>query len=220
MLSPEGLHGLYAGRTGVVIGNGPSLKDVPLDFLRSYSTFGSNRIYLMFHPTFYVCVNPLVWEQNKQDISTLGGSMVKFLPKAWGDKSSYPLATISTPMFSFNPMSWVYEGYTVTFVSLQLAFYLGFETILLVGIDHRYTFEGAPNERHMLQGEDPNHFSPDYFRGQFWNNPDLERSEKAYQMARIAYEDNGRRIINLTPNSALEVFEKGELVEWLQELPQ
>jgi len=43
-----------------------------------------------------------------------------------------------------------------------------------------------------------------------WHAPDLQRSAEAYQMAREVFEKDGRRVINLTPNSALDVFEKGE----------
>jgi hypothetical protein len=37
--------------------------------------------------------------------------------------------------------------------------------------------------------------------------------EQAYKLARAAYEADGRRIINLTPDSALDVFEKASLDE-------
>jgi hypothetical protein len=109
----------------------------------------------------------------------------------------------------------VYEGHTVTFVSMQLAFFMGFRTVLLVGVDHRYIYEGPPNERHVMKGDDPNHFSPDYFKGMEWHNPDLERSEAAYRMAREAFEKNGGRILNLTEGSALEVFDRCDLSEWI-----
>jgi hypothetical protein len=84
-----------------------------------------------------------------------------------------------------------------------------------VGVDHRYTFEGEPNEENILVGDDPNHFDPDYFRDQSWHNPDLEKSEEAYVMALDAYSAMGRYIINLTPNTALDVFEKGGLDAWM-----
>ena len=103
----------------------------------------------------------------------------------------------------------------MTFVCLQLAWLIGFQTILLVGVDHRYRNNGAPNEQKLWDGEDVNHFHPDYFKGQQWNCADLERSEYSYRLARATFAETGRRCVNLTKGTALEVFEKDELANWL-----
>lgn len=193
----------------VVIGNGPSLRDFPLDELEKYPTFGSNRIYLKYVPTYYACVNPLVLENFRSEILAIPA--VKFLRIDERIEGVYNLVSMSTPLFSYNPSSYVFEGYTVTFVLLQLAFFMGFEKVKLVGVDHRFIFQGMPNEARLQVEDDPNHFSPDYFKGVLWNNPDLERSALAYKMARTAFEDVGRTIVNCTPGSALDVF---EFEEW------
>lgn len=202
---------LHYGETCLVIGNGPSLQHVSNDFLDAFPSFGSNRIYLKFVPTYYVAVNPLVLAQNWREIQELECE-AKFVHEGLdlGD-GCYRLHSMQAPMFSYDPPRYVYEGHTVTFVALQLAFFMGFQTVYLIGVDHRYHYDGQPNERRHLQGDDPNHFDPAYFRDMEWHNPDLERSEQAYLMAREAFERNGRRIINLTEDSALEVFEKGTL---------
>jgi hypothetical protein len=205
------LKGKYAGDVCTVIGNGPSLRGVTNDFLSKYVNFGSNRIYLRFVPDFYVCVNPLVIEQNRDDITAL--DTVKFI--RGGECGGFPLKSVGKQSFSFEPDKWIYEGYTVTYVSLQLAFWMGFTTVLLVGVDHRYKFEGKPNERKLMKGKDPNHFDPKYFKGQEWNNPDLMRSAQAYRLANTAYGMHGRKIINLTEGSDLDVFTRGDIREWM-----
>ncbi len=209
------LEAVHAGRIGLIIGNGPSLKDVPLEFLQKYISFGTNRIYLMqdFEPIYYVSVNPLVIIQSINQIKKL--KSIKFVPVAYADSlNALPLTSIYRPIFSLNPQKYIYEGYTVTYVCMQIAHWMGFDTILLVGVDHRYTFTGAPNQEMIMDGDDPNHFHPDYFKGARWNNPDLKRSEQAYRMARQAYESSGKRIINLTENSALTIFEKDNIKNW------
>lgn len=198
----------HKGETCIIVGNGPSLRYVPLHFLNQYPTFGSNRIYLHFLPKYYVCVNPLVLEQNRAEINPL--PCVKFVRSGMG-VDGFPLYSTRGRAFSMEPDLWIYEGYTVTFVSLQLAYWMGFTTVLLVGVDHRYKYQGKPNECHQLTGDDPNHFDPAYFRGQLWNNPDLEKSESAYRLAKETYERDGRRIINLTEGTALDVFPLGDL---------
>lgn len=202
----------YIGGVCVVIGNGPSLRSVPDDFLRQYHTFGSNRVYLRFVPDFYVVVNPLVIEQNRQDIEALDAT--KFVREGMG-LTGYQLRKGLKAPFSREPDKWVNEGYTVTHVSLQLAYWMGFATVLLVGVDHRYTFAGDPNETLTMSGDDPNHFDPAYFRGQRWQAPDLMKSETYYRHAEIAYREAGRKIINLGPDSDLTVFEKGRIEEWI-----
>ena len=213
------IENLHKGETGIVIGNGPSLRDVPLDFLTACPSFGTNRIYLLdgFTPTYYVAVNPLVLEQSKTEINRID-CKAKFIKspfaKSWFGPA-YPLKSSSIPGFSREPHEWIYEGHTVTYVCLQIAFYMGFETIILVGVDHRYEFEGQPNQEVTSQGPDANHFHPDYFgEGVRWHNPDLYRAEMSYSMANTVFEKAGCRIVNLTPESDLDVFEKGDISEW------
>jgi len=209
--------GKHAGQIGLIIGNGPSLKNVPLPFLQKYPSFGTNRIYLMegFEPTYYVSVNPLVIEQSIEQIKELKSH--KFIPNKYCSHfdNVAPLESIYRPCFSMNPAAYIYEGYTVTYVCMQIAYYMGFDNILLVGVDHRFSFDGNPNQEVISKGEDQNHFHPDYFgEGVRWNNPDLERSEEAYRMAKEVFERDGKRIINLTENTALNVFKKGKIDEW------
>lgn len=206
------------GDVCIVAGNGPSLKQTPLAEVK-VDTFGTNRCYLPggFTPTFYASVNPLVIEQSIDGINALEAS-AKFIAEAFVQRvhGAYPIHSHSLPRFSLEPWRGMYEGYTVTFVCLQLAYFLGYRTVLLVGVDHRYTFDGQPNQQVVSPGPDPNHFNADYFGTGFaWNNPDLARSEESYRMALSVFEADGRRIVNCTPDSALEVFERGRLEEWL-----
>lgn len=213
------LHNKHRNETGLVIGNGPSLTDIPLSFLHKYPSFGTNKIFLLdgFKPDYYVAVNPLVIEQAGNTVKDINYD-AKFISEFYTRhlvKDALPLYSSAIPAFSRNPEQWVYEGHTVTFVCLQLAYWMGLKTVLLVGVDHSYEFEGRPNEEKLAFGKDVNHFHPDYFsNGQKWHNPDLRQSERAYRMAKTVYESEGRKIMNLTPFTALEVFEKGDIVEW------
>lgn len=213
------LQNKHQGETGLVIGNGPSLNEIPQDFLWEYPSFGTNKIYLMdgFQPTYYVAVNPLVIEQAGNTVRDIDYD-AKFITAFYTEHlvtDALPLYSSVFPSFSRTPDQWIYEGFTVTYVCLQLAFYMGFDTVLLVGCDHKYEFEGFPNAVGIAWGEDSNHFHPDYFSGgQKWHNPDLVNSEKAYRMAKNVFDNAGRRIVNLTPGTALEVFEKGDWHEW------
>ena len=202
---------IHLNETCLIIGNGPSLKTIPNEFLSKYPNFGTNRIYLKYVPKYYVCVNPLVISQNESDIKNLGCE--KFIREGM-IKSGNQLNCSSRKQFSKEPDIWVYEGYTVTFVCLELAYYMGFRTVLLIGIDHKYDYQGKPNEAMKMGESDPNHFDKNYFVGQWWNNPDLAKSEDAYKMAREVFENDNRKIYNLTEGTALNVFDKGDINQW------
>jgi hypothetical protein len=105
--------------------------------------------------------------------------------------------------FCYDISQGVHEGRTVTYAALQIAYYLGFKEVIIIGMDHRYDYAGNPNEASRLDGADPNHFCADYFGGgQAWHNPDLEHSEESYRIARTEFEKDGRRIIDATFNGA------------------
>ena len=206
-------------KTCIIVGNGPSLNDIPLELLNKYPTFGTNRIYLLegFTPTYYVSVNPLVIEQSIDEINALQAeekyiraNLAHLIP------GSYPLHNAQAWTFSRDPLTYIFEGFTVTYVCMQLAFWMGFETVLLVGVDHYFKVKGNPNEQQKMKGDDPNHFTPEYFKGADWNLPDLANSERSYNIAKRVYEKAGRRIINLTTKTALDIFPKGDYREWLE----
>ena len=208
----------HLGERAVLVANGPSLNDMDLSFLRRTTTIGLNKIYLglqrfRFIPKYYVAVNEKVLSQSVVQIKSL--NCVKFLSSKAAqqipaDGLTYHIET-SNPHARFcgDVSRGLHEGWTVTYAALQIAYFLGFSEVVMIGLDHRYEFSGLPNEAHQLAGDDPNHFSPDYFgHGQHWDNPDLAHSEESFRIARAEYEKVGRRILDATLNGACTAFEK------------
>ena len=205
----------HAGQTGLVICNGPSLNKV--DFGRVHlPTIGANRIYLKLTPDYYVVEDHLVAEDFSHDIRHL--QTVKFYGSHlshYGRLADDPLGIwyethLDTdyptfPNWTIEPPFWT--GGTVTYQMLLLAFYMGFETIYLVGLDHKYiipdhasTVDGSI---YQLHGKDPNHFDPTYFQDGRMHDPHLERMEKAYRRATQQYTLAGRHLYNATPGTSL-----------------
>jgi hypothetical protein len=202
-----------------IIGNGPSLRQTDLSHLRGEYTFGLNRIYLLFpelgfSTTYLVSVNDLVLEQCATEMQSL--TLPKFLTwraRHWfsTDPNITYLDTDFTgeENFSSQLTARIFEGFTVTYVALQLAFHLGFNEVILVGVDHNFVTQGTANQAVVSQGDDPNHFSPNYFGKDFkWQLPDLAGSERAYTLARDAYSHAGRRIMDATVGGKLTIFPK------------
>ena len=103
----------------------------------------------------------------------------------------------------------VWEGATVTYVALQLAYFMGFDPVILIGVDHSFKSKGKANSTVVSQGDDPDHFHAGYFgKGFRWQLPDLDTSEVGYAMARQAYEADGRQVLDATVGGQLQVFDK------------
>lgn len=223
-LRRESIHRLAAlkdahrGQRCFIIGNGPSLKRTDLFLLRDEFTFGMNRIYLIFpkigfKTTYFLSVNSLVIEQCAQDIRAL--PIPKFL--SWRSRELiqpdgdmvFLHTTYSGPKFAHDARGRLWEGATVTYIALQLAFHIGFEQVVLIGVDHSFSTKGKPNSTVVSQGDDFDHFDASYFsKGFRWQLPDLETSERAYQMAKEAYTMAGRQVIDATIGGKLTVFPK------------
>ena len=218
-------HDRHRGERCVIIGNGPSLKNMDLSLIRDEITFGMNRIYLLFskidfRPTYFVSVNDLVLKQFAAEISAL--EMPKFIN--WNLRSEYDLYDpktiyIKTSLglkdgFSYDICKPIYSGGTVTFITLQIAFFMGFSEVVLIGIDHNFSDKGIPNTVEVRKNEiDKNHFHPKYFpEGSKWQLPDLQRSELAYMEARTAYEIAGRTIFDATVDGKCNVFLKKDYI--------
>lgn len=194
-----------------VLGCGPSLAHVDNLILQSIPAFGSNRIFKKLIPEYYCCINPTEARKYPVEIEVMDCKH-KFVTDKVNIPGVTPLHSTTQVDFSINPFWAVQEGYSVTFVLLQLAFFYGFREVFLLGVDHRYVQPCKPNEEITWTGRDPNHFADDYVKpGERWNGADLEKSEYYFQIAKKIFDSNGRKIINLTEGSALDVFERGTL---------
>lgn len=209
----------HAGRRCFIIGNGPSLNRTDLGFLKNEITFGANRIYLMrerngFLPTYYVVANPHVIRQFTDDIRRL--PMPKFLTFLGSEFIGLDSETMffDRPMdgtlgFSLDVPRGVWTGSTVTYCMMQIAYYMGFKQVILIGVDHNFQTHGKPHKLIVSKNDDPDHFDPRYFgKGIEWQLPDLEGSELAYRLAKMVFEGTEREIVDATIGGKLEVFGK------------
>lgn len=217
---------IYRGRRAFLIGNGPSLNQLDLTLLKNEITFGVNGIYLArdkmgYLPTHYIVEDYFVAEDRANEINKLEGTT-----KWFGNYLRYCLHDGPTtnwlnilvdyrnfadfPHFSEDIQRRVWVGGTVSFIGMQLAFYMGVSELVLIGFDHSYSIpdhvEKTRNDL-MSHGDDPNHFHPDYFgKGYRWHDPMIGRMEQAYRKAARHYHQHDRRILNATSGGHLEVF--------------
>lgn len=218
-----------------VIGNGPSLNRTDLSVLKDEVTFAVNGFFLKareldWDPTFYVVEDHLVAEDRRDWINALRGP-TKLFPAYLAycldegedtiffnhrGRKSFPHGFD----FSTDASEVTYTGCTVTFTVLQLAFYLGFEEIYLIGVDSDYALPQDTKQSSEygvgildMKSDDPNHFNPDYFgKGFRWHDPQVERMLEAYQEARDVTDRTDQRIFNATVGGKLEVFPRRDFL--------
>lgn len=215
-----------------LIGNGPSINQTDLSMLKNEVTFAVNGFFLKavdldWKPTFYVVEDHLVAEDRAKWINDFKGP-IKLFPSYLGymfDKSDDTIFYNHRPRksyphgfdFSLEADKITYTGCTVTFSMMQLATYLGFEEIYLIGVDASYEIpkdaqEGKDYSVGVLdmKSDDPNHFDPDYFgKGFRWHDPQVEKMVEAYAEARKVLEEQTiQRIYNAGIGGKLEVFDR------------
>lgn len=222
--SLHSIRGQHEGKKAVVLCNGPSLNQVEFDLLEDVFSFGLNKINLIFdrlsfRPSAIVAVNEYVLEQNADFynqtklplyLSSIGSSSVRH------NRNVTFLHSSTQTKFAKDCSMSIYEGHTVTFVALQLAFHMGFREVALVGADHYFASKGPANAVVESGDTDENHFDPRYFSGgNKWQLPDLPACEAAYALAKEVYESAGGRIVNATEGGHLEIFPREPLKEFI-----
>ena len=224
----KALRGAFGGKRCFVIGGGLSVATMDLTVLRDELTIGSNAVFLIFdrmgfQPTFYTVEDHLVAEDRTAEINSLRGT-TKLLPRALSYCLNADEHTIwlnfryqydGAPRFSADLGRVGYWGGTVTFLNLQLAYFLGCSQVYLIGIDHNYRVAGRRDGSVITSdAPDVNHFHPDYFGPGFrWHDPKVERMEAAYVCAREFAGRHGLAIFNATVGGQLEVFPRVAFVD-------
>ena len=236
----QSLHDAYRGNRIFIVGTGPSLNKTPLEKLEGEYTFGLNRIYLLFdrirwRPTFYTTLDWRVTPDNLNEINALT-SMCFFFPyRFWGllrsgDDAYWYWSRYDfhrgghsvQDRFSYDITEGVCPGGTVTVAAIQIAYYLGFDPIYLIGVDLDYKIpdsvtrsgpdrfgDGVGIYLESSQDDDVNHFDPRYFgKGRKWHDPNVPGMIRGFENCRPAIEAEGRSIYNATVGGKLEVFER------------
>lgn len=223
----------YEGKRCFIIGNGPSLNDHDLSLLEKEYSFGVNSLFYKYEsdgflPTFYMVEDSHVINDNYEQIDKFHPKIHRFFPVNYKhlikDRKNTSFFRMNRgfyekrgpnyhiPRFSKDFSERGYCGQSVTMMNLQLAYYMGFTEVYLIGMDFSYNIpESAIVSGNDIESteDDVNHFHPDYFgKGKKWHDPQLEQVLANYLNCKINYEMDGRKIFNATVGGKLEVFER------------
>jgi hypothetical protein len=229
------LKGRYVGRTGFIIGNGPSLRAEDLDALVGFTSLASNKIYLIFpetawRPDYYFVEDPVVWQTASAERGRLTG-VPCFAPEGFSAGKANGLCRFRrhsntdprTPGgFGDDPRRGFFAGGTVCFSMLQMAAYMGFRRIVLIGVDHHYSARSVsthgPETERATKKQGADHFSPDYYlEGDLWIPPDVQMQTRAFALACAVLRERGVELVNATRTTQLDVVPRRDLEEVLEE---
>lgn len=216
-----------------ILGNGPSLNRTPLHLLTNEKVFCSNRFSLMlerqnFSPQYYACIDDRVLSTIQKDIQEISQKVdYVFLPLIHpsSGKNFYKIYKkiknvywLVLNKFGYSlDMPYIGINKSVTNCSLQIAAYMGFKEIYLLGVDLDYEDHKSVKKENRRdwtseKDDDPNHFDPRYFgKGTKYHHPRLEETFKKWEEAKEFFEQNGVKIYNATVGGKLEIFKRVNL---------
>jgi hypothetical protein len=121
---------------------------------------------------------------------------------------------LDDPRFSLDCEKIIYDIATVTYYSLQLAAYMGFEEIYLLGMDNRYAFS-MQRDGTIVRNEGVCDYFGEESLGQEQPMPKWAPAtwemDVAYAYAEKYSREHGFRIYNATRGGYLEAFERVDL---------
>lgn len=224
----KNLKNKFKGKKAIIVCNGPSLRKINFNDLidKDVYYFGLNKINLMFdetefRPNSIVACNYHVIDQNKDffnetEIQLFLNSDKKAIINKNENAAFLNFSGIPGKFAKDCSMS-LFQGHTVTYVAMQLAYHMGFSEVGLIGCDHNFATKGPSNKTVKAGNTDPNHFHPKYFAdGVKWDLPDLLGSEYHYDLADKMFKQDGRKIYNCTEGGKLDVFERKALKEFIK----
>lgn len=222
--------GRYAGQRCFFIGNGPSLKAEDLTRLHQAGevTFAFNRIYNIFdqtpwRPTFYISQDEKMLAGCAQTVDELA-LPVKLIPvqlKWWHDihiagASHFNLIgqNVDDPAdfrFSDDIAAGVYNASTVMYSAAQMAAYMGFAEIYLIGVDHHFRVSQNNDGEIVVDNTVKDYFSEKYNEDkQNLYIPNTEKSTLTYLAMKRHCDRRGIRVYNATRGGKLEVFPRAD----------
>ncbi len=226
------LRNRFAGERIFIMGNGPSLNQTPLDLLENEFVFGVNRISLLFdrvswRPTFFTAFDVRVVPDNKAEFAALDVPFKFFSARyksMMGERENHywyhTKAHYQGFEASFEPTV-TYSGFggggTIGVIAIELAFFLGFREMYLIGTDVSYSVpttvkqagpdqfgDGVKLELESTRDDDQNHFDPSYFgKDKKWHNPNVREMKIGFARAAAYVERRGGILRNATVGGEL-----------------
>lgn len=218
---------IHKGKRCFIVATGPSLTVKDLEMLKGEYTISMNSIYVSYkntdwRPNYYVIQDQFVYERIHNELHSeeydgmfIGSIIADRFPLPEGNNVNvFPLDLLWQQIpnkayhtkFSDDIYSRIYSGYNVAYSALQIAVYMGFSEIYLLGADCNY----LQDKKYFA--EDKNRGEERYFTKKFYA-ANTDKFILAYEVAKQFGDENGVKIYNATRGGLLEVYPRVDLDE-------
>lgn len=225
----------YKGQRCFLIGNGPSLTTSDLELLQNEITFGCNRVYKLFpsttwRPTYFCMIDALIAKYSSDELAE-NVKCPLFTNINTRDLMKYrPEHLIFARNLGENPYRvsgnfeayYVPSGATVMTFMIELAMYMGFQEIYLIGVDCTSSLAAGGHCAKGYVNQELIQKDIERIRKRL-NDPTLtaeqvaayyfDQSTYSYKVLRDYADRHGIHIYNATRGGMLEVYERRNLDE-------
>jgi len=211
-VTPISFHNIHEGETCLLVGNGKNLSLTPPE-LFNFPSFGMNTIHLYdgWKPTYYCTVDQRVMREFGDAIFEKFSEIPKFFPQPnlnkWSGENVFRFLHRPGELLANNPgdEDFFNRGlaYTnITHVAIQLAWHMGFTTMLIIGMEHK-----------LFKGQD--HFWGCDHKGNA--SPPLDIWFEGYQILVKAAVRKDIKILNISADTfvPIEVIPQGNYRNWI-----
>lgn len=212
------LQNIHDNHRCFIVATGPSMTMNDLKKLNNEITFGMNSLCRVFdeigwETTYFAIQDKSVYKKMYEDLGKLSTTKL-FVSDDNSDVSQiksnlfrYPLniynhKTVTDKFiykFSNTICDEVSAGFTIAYSALQIAVYMGFKEIYLLGCDCNYVDD--KEKRHFIE---TGHYDPNY-------KTIGDKMIEAYKVAKQYADDHNIKIYNATRGGKLDVFERVDL---------
>ena len=226
-------------KTLIVMGNGPSLKDVDFDMLDGYDTFGLNAAYraysrLNWWPTYHGCFDYRVTDNHRQNfIELINSGKIKkhFYIRKLSDKENFqfvnllPFGTTNRMNDKTEHFNGFHDNGNSGANASSVGVCLGYKKIILLGVDCNYVefVDGSKRDgpgslvMERTPDKNPNYWFDDYQqKGDEYNVPaGLSFHMPTWNMFAYRAAHANIEVVNCSPITTLRGFKRMSLVEAL-----
>ena len=214
------IKGSKKGRRCFIIGNGPSLQSKDLDLLVNEDTFAVNEIHRLFsktkwRPTYYFIMDRYS-KSTPEEIKNVECKICFLGSYYWLHNKVlrkdaiclYQHYNINTNSYKFSSdiSKYIVNAPTVSYAAMQVAAYMGYSEIYLLGFDHNYLFEFDKHGKIIKNSISNTHFyndkDPEEIIGDVWG------MTKAYEAFRNYAVKNNIKVYNATRGGKLNIFKR------------
>lgn len=205
-----------------IVGNGPSISEMPLDALAGEDIFCVNRGMRALdiglpNPRYLVVADPLVYKNHAREIDADGASVEKYFLATnclWRRPPSVPVIPVGSSgkklsLVPFRHASLhLHRGNSVVVMAAQIAHLMGYKEIYIIGVDLDYS--GATTHFYGGGGKETERL--DHFRP---GGSGTELVNLAFANLQDVIAEDGCRLYNAAPGGKLDMIERVDFYDVL-----